>query len=107
VTEGPAPTGGSVRERIEAIVGRLERVMTDAEAGRRPTVLLQAAREIRQALETIARITGEIEQRPTTVLNIATSDEWIELQAAILRALAPYPDARMAVAAALAPLRGP
>ena len=103
----PIRTGGSVRERIEAIIGRLERVMTDAEDGRRPTVLLQAAREMRQALETIARITGEIEERPTTVINIAASDEWIEVQTAILSALAPYPDARMAVAAALAPLGAP
>jgi hypothetical protein len=109
VTEGgrPVQSAGSVRDRIEAIIGRLERVMTDAEDGRRHTVLLQAAREMRQALETIARITGEIDERPTTVINLATSEEWIEVQTDILTALAPYPDARRAVAAALAPLAGP
>jgi hypothetical protein len=62
---------------------------------------------MRQALETIARITGEIDERPTTVINLATSEEWIEVQTDILTALAPYPDARRAVAAALAPLAGP
>ena len=104
VTEGPAPTGGSVRERIEVIIERLERVMTDAEEGRRPTVLLQAAREMRQALETIARITGEIDERPTTVINLAASEEWIALRTALLRALHPFPEASTAVVAALGSL---
>ena len=104
VTEGPIRTGGSARERIEVIIERLERVMTDAEEGRRPTVLLQAAREMRQALETIARITGEIDERPTTVINLAASEEWIALRTALLRALHPFPEASHAVVAALASL---
>src|SRR5919197_1113835 len=65
VTEGPVVVEGSVRHRIEALIGRLERVIADAEEGRRHTVLLAAAREMRQALETVGRITGELDERPT------------------------------------------
>ena len=98
---------GTVQQRLEALIERIEKVLADAESGRRHTVVLAAARELRTALETVARISGELDQRPTTVVNLATSAEWIELQTVILTALAPYPDARMAVAAALAPLGVP
>jgi DNA-binding PucR family transcriptional regulator len=95
---------GTVQQRLEALIERIEKVLADAESGRRHTVVLAAARELRAALETVARISGELDQRPTTVVNLATSAEWIELQTVILTALAPYPDARTAVAGALAPL---
>ena len=100
-------SAGSVQERLEALIERIEKVLADAESGRRHTVVLAAARELRAALESVARISGELDERPTTVVNLATSEEWIQLQTVILTALAPYPDARMAVAGALGPLGAP
>jgi hypothetical protein len=58
-------------------------------------------------LETIAKITGELNERPVVnVLNVAASPEWIELRSRILAALEPHPDARLAVAAALTGRQG-
>jgi hypothetical protein len=104
MTEATGPTASSVRERIEALISRIETVMADAEGARRHTVVLSAARELRAALETVGRITGELDERPEMVVNVAASTEWHELQTAILSALAPFPEARRAVAGALAPL---
>lgn len=58
-----------------------------------------AGREVRGNLTLIAKIAGEIQTAPT--VNIIQSPEWMQVQTVILQALAPYPDARIAVADAL------
>src|SRR5712691_5686521 len=52
------PSVATVRQRIETLINELQAVIADAKAARRHTVILQAARELRAALETIGRITG-------------------------------------------------
>jgi hypothetical protein len=104
VTQVSERSSGTVRERIEALVARIENVMSDAEVGRRASVVLQAARELRMSLETLGKLTGELDERPTTVVNVVESQEWREVQTALLGALAPFPQAKLAVVAALAPL---
>jgi hypothetical protein len=99
------PSEGTVRERIERIIAQLEQIMADARAGRRHTVALAAAKELRASLETVGRITGELDERPTTVINLATSEEWLRTREVIVAALRPYPEASTAVIAALAPLQ--
>lgn len=61
---------------------------------------LAANREARGALELVAKLLGELDERPTTNV-LVTSPEWIEVQGRVLRALEPYPEARAAVAASL------
>ncbi len=51
------------------------------------------------AIELLARIQGQL--KDPTVLNLTVLVEWIQLRGVILRALDPYPDARLAVAEAL------
>lgn len=62
---------------------------------------LSAVRELRATIELLARITGELDERPTTVINILTTEAWLQTRRAIMEALQPYPDARLAVASRL------
>jgi hypothetical protein len=61
---------------------------------------LAGVREARGCLELLARLLGELRDGPEVTITV--SPAWIELRAAIVGALAPYPDARLAVAGVLA-----
>jgi hypothetical protein len=53
-------------------------------------------------VELLAKLSGELDERPqVNILNVAASPEWLATQAAMLQALAPFPEARLAVAGAL------
>jgi len=60
---------------------------------------LGAIREARSNLELLAKLTGELDERAQ--VNLVISPEWVLVRAALLTALAPYAEARQAVAAAL------
>lgn len=61
-----------------------------------------AARELRAGLELLGKATGELmPDGSVTVINLATSQEWLEVQRRLLDALAPFPEARIAVGRAL------
>lgn len=56
-------------------------------------------------MELLAKLTGELDERPqVNVLNVSASPEWLGIQSSMLEALAPYPEARTAVAGALTDL---
>lgn len=89
----------SLADRLEANIARLEAILA-ASADVRAFVAANA--EIRKTLELIGRLSGELRNEPTVaVVNIATAPEWITLRTAIMRALAPFPEAKIAVATAL------
>jgi transposase-like protein len=57
---------------------------------------------IHRNLELVGRYLGELQQHTTrTVVNVLVSAEYLQLRNALLRALAPFPEARRAVAATL------
>jgi hypothetical protein len=58
-----------------------------------------AVREMRGCLDLLGRLLGEL--REPGVVNLVLSVEWVETRAVIMQALAPYPDAAVAVADAL------
>lgn len=92
----------SVVDRVESLVGRLESLLTLAEEKGALTGGSNVAREIRQSLELIARLRGELDERPTfTTVNVLTTPEFAQAVAAILGATERYPDARIAIADAL------
>ncbi len=66
---------------------------------------LVAIREARGNLELLAKITGELDER--AVVNLVVSPEWAQVRHTLLVALAPYPEARVAVAARLVALEAP
>ena len=88
---------GQVRALHATTLGILK---TAEETGKLP-VALGAIREARGNLELLAKLLGEIDDRPQVAVLIA-SPEWLALRARIVAALAPYPEARVAVAEVLA-----
>ena len=60
---------------------------------------VSAIREARGCVELLAKLAGELKDAPT--INLVVSAEWLTIQAAVLTALEPHPDARTAVAHAL------
>jgi transposase len=90
-------------ERVESLTDRLEEIATTA-TGR---AFLDVARELRGALELLARMRGELKpDGPQVAINLLASPDLHRLVAAIDRALAGHPEARAAVAAELALLAG-
>ena len=57
---------------------------------------LAGVREARACLELLAELEGELDRRP--VVNLLIAPEWLSVRAALFVALAPYPEARAAVA---------
>ena len=86
---------GQVRDlqaRTLAILGAAEETSQHRTA-------LSAIREARSNLELLAKILGELDDRPQ--INVLISAEWLELRAVIVGALEPYRDARGAVLRAI------
>jgi hypothetical protein len=85
-------------DRVDSMVERVERMVERAEAGRNAKLFLDAAKEMRGWLRLYGESTGELDQRPTVqVMNVTQSADWQMLSTVIEQALAPYPEARLAV----------
>ncbi len=75
------------------------RIAKDAEqAGEKRTALL-AVRELLRIVELQAKLAGQLSDGPT--VNVVLAPQWLEVRGAMLVALAPYPEARTAVATRL------
>jgi len=94
---------GAVRivDRLEALVTKVSALVDQAESTGASGVMLAAAREVRAGLELLARLTGELDEKPVTTINLLSSPEIQNLTVVLLKALAPYPEARIAAAEAL------
>ena len=65
---------------------------------------LAAIAEVRRNVELLGKLAGELAARP--VVNLRISNEWVQIRSAMIDALAPYPEARSAVAERLLELEG-
>jgi hypothetical protein len=90
----------SLLERVEGLYKRTETILDTVEESQEWGLALSAIRECRSNLELLGRVTKELESAPT--LNLTLNPEYLEVRAIIVQALGPYPDARQAVADALA-----
>lgn len=98
---GPA----SALDRLEELYAKASGVLSAATEEGKASLSLAAIRELRGLVETLAKITGELDERPTVqVLNVATSPEWLQVRGALMAALRPYPEAAQAVAGSLTQL---
>ncbi len=98
----------SALDRLEELYGRASVVLAAAEREGQASLSLAAIRELRGLVEMLAKITGELDDRPqVNVLNVCTNPEWLATRDAMLGALAPYPEAALAVAARLQGIEGP
>lgn len=97
-------SAGGIMPRIERLAAQLHRILDRAEERGSIVGAAAVAREIRQGLETIGRVTGELNDRAQ--ISVATIDvfhdrDYINVRTAIIEALEPYPEARLAVGEAL------
>ena len=85
--------------QLNKLLNKAISILLKAEgAGDLRTALL-GIRESRACIELLAEMEGELNRNP--VVNILLAPEWVAVRGALLRALAPYPTARTAAAAAL------
>jgi hypothetical protein len=82
----------SLREKATCILEKAEK------AGDLKTALL-GIREARGCIELLAKVEGQIDDRPQ--INILINPEWVSLRTTIITALEPYPAAKAAVIDAL------
>lgn len=90
--------------QVRDLQARALTILDTAEAAGDLKVALAAIREARGCIELFGRLAGELSDGAT--VNVIVSPEWMRLRAVIIGALAPYPDARLAVAARLVDVEG-
>jgi hypothetical protein len=94
----------SLLEQVRDLQRRVLDILDKAEEAGELRTALSAIREARGNLELLAKLLGELDERPVT--NVLVSAEWVTLRTAMMEALGPYPRARVAVAACLSELEG-
>ena len=86
-------------DRLESLIDRLEDLLAVAEDRKSLVGGANIAREIRSALELVARLRGELDMRPVNVaFNVMASEEFAEVLSTIIGTLEPWPEARVAIA---------
>jgi hypothetical protein len=91
-------------DQVRDLQRRVLDILDKAEEAGELRTALSAIREARGNLELLAKLLGELDERPVT--NVLVSAEWVTLRTAMMEALGPYPRARVAVAACLSELEG-
>ncbi len=92
-------TADNLLEKVQDLQSRTLAILDKAEAAGDLRTALGAIREARGNVELLAKLLGELDERPqVNVIMIAP-----EVRDAIVRALTPYGEARLAVAQALEP----
>ncbi len=86
-----------VEQGSASVVDRVETKVADPRE-----LVLKAAAQLTAQVQLLAKLLGQLDERPQ--VNVLMAPEWLQVRAALLTALAPYADARMAVAAALTSL---
>jgi len=86
-------------EQVRDLQERALDILDKAEEAGELRTALGAIREARGNLELLAKLLGELDERPT--VNVLLSPEWLELRAVIVTALEPYAQARESVLRAL------
>jgi len=89
----------TILAQVQSLRDRALKVLDTVEEDKDWRIALGAIREARACIELLGKLAGELQDGAT--VNVFVSPEWQTVQTAILDALAPHPDARLAVAAAL------
>jgi hypothetical protein len=89
----------SLLDQVRDLQSRAYGILDKAEAADDLRTALGAIREARGNLELLAKLLGELDERPQ--VNILVSPEWLSLRTKLLYSLNPYPEARGSVVRAL------
>jgi DNA-binding transcriptional ArsR family regulator len=99
--EGEVASAEALLAEVCSLRDRALGILDLAELQGDPRTALMALRELRATLELIGRLVGQLASGVS--VTITSSSEWLELRGRILEALAPFPDARLALAQAIEP----
>ena len=91
----------TLTDRLEKLVGKIEDLVETSHRDGSAGQMLAAARELRACWELQAKLSGELTERPSVVVNVLASAEVQELTRVLIRALQPFPEARIVAADAL------
>ncbi len=91
--------GDDLLAQVASLQTRTLAILSKAEEAQDLRTALQGVAQARGNLELLAKLAGQLAQEGTVSLVI--SPEWILVRAALLGALVPYPEARLAVAGRL------
>jgi len=92
--------GRAILAKIAALEADAKRLQDAAERAGDLRTAIAAVREMRGIVELLAKLQGEPQEGPA--VNIVLSPEWLAVRAAVMGALAEYPEARARVVEALA-----
>lgn len=82
--------GEELLNRVEGLISKAEDLLAYGERKPKGPHWASGLREFRKSLELLARLTGELDDRPQ--INLIASEEWVELRAVILTVLKPHPE---------------
>lgn len=85
-------------DQLRALQARTLALLGKAETAGKLGTAVMAIGEARRNLELLARLLGELDERP---VNLLVLPEWLSVRTVLIEALAPYPEARQAVAVRL------
>jgi DNA-binding transcriptional ArsR family regulator len=88
-------------ERLESLLARADRLLDKAEDKNALVAAAALMREARQVMVDLGKMRGDVDESPGIVVNLLSSPEIQTLLSRLLDALAPFPEARVAVAAAI------
>lgn len=97
----------SALDRMEELYTEARELLASAREDGKASLQLGAIRELRGIVETLAKITGELDERTQVqVLNLSTNPDFVAMLGTLMDALGPYPEVREVVARRLE-LEGP
>lgn len=99
-------TALDVVEELRRVNDAARRVLADALEAGDGGLMLAASDRILKQVETQARLIGLLNDGSVTQIAVSVGADWPVIRAALIRALAPYPEARSSVIDALASLEG-
>ncbi len=88
-----------VVRQLKAINQATLGILKEARDMRKHAIALMAIDRVQKQIELQAKLIGQLQQEGTTSIQINT--EWLEVRGLLLQVLAPFPEARAAVAQAL------
>jgi hypothetical protein len=92
---------GSLLDRILRLADEAYVILEGAKTQGQVTAALQAIKTIQGLLETEGRLTGELDDRPSTTVNLLVTADWMAVRETIFAALDRHPAAAADVASAL------
>ncbi len=88
-----------VLQQLRTINAAALTVLRDARTAGDGDLMLKAIDRVHRQVELQAKLLGDLDERP--VINVLVTPEWVQLRGQLVAALAPFPEARVAVAGAL------